>query len=201
MDFSAALFVWWVCVEGVWRQQLDQGRPDPDLLSSSKQVCLTCGDICSIVVLAPLRAGEIPAAAFEAGCKYLLPHAEPELNPRWSILCSVLEASLSPIPLPLRMLLKSILSDVFASEQTCIPQYTRVLARLARAALLSPSCFLLSLSRPASVRAPLSTLSYWVFVGGLFGQWKQFPYKMSLDSCTDFLACCLGMLKFIYDLL
>lgn len=46
-----------------------------------KQVCLMCGDTCNDIVLAPLREGEIPAPTFEAGCKHLLPHAEPELNP------------------------------------------------------------------------------------------------------------------------
>lgn len=33
------------------------------------------------VVSAPLRAGGILVAAFEAGCKHLLPHADPEPNP------------------------------------------------------------------------------------------------------------------------
>lgn len=33
------------------------------------------------VVSAPLRAGGILVAAFEAGCHHLLPHAEPEPNP------------------------------------------------------------------------------------------------------------------------
>lgn len=41
----------------------------------------SCGDTCNDIVLAPLREGEIPAPTFEAGCKHLLPHAEPELNP------------------------------------------------------------------------------------------------------------------------
>lgn len=92
MDFSAAL-----CAVGLWgrggKETAGSGQTCAVLCLCHGMLCLasargvpqsrfaSCVEACGVVVLAPLRADEIPAAAFEAGFKHLLPHAEPELNP------------------------------------------------------------------------------------------------------------------------
>lgn len=92
MDFSAAL-----CAVGLWgrgrKETAGSGQTCTVLCLCRGMLCLgatrgapqsrfaSCVGTCSIVVSAPLRAGEIPVTAFEAGFKHLRPHAEPELNP------------------------------------------------------------------------------------------------------------------------
>lgn len=174
MDFSAALFVRGVCGEGVWRKQLDQGRPAlPAASAMARSAWLLLEEL--------LKAGLPRVRRHRQRC--CVSSSESRWNPSdhfWSWLQTppsscwawtkprlsspygVLEASLSPVPLPFRMLLKSILS-ASVSEQTRIPQCTWVLACLAHAARLSPLCrrlcLLLCHSPLASVRAPLSTLT------------------------------------------
>lgn len=117
MGFSIAHFVQRVCGEGVWRKRLDQGASA--LPFAPAVACLACLLLKEFLraglphvrrhvqhcVIAPLALGEIPTITFEAVCKCYFPYAEPDLKPRWSIPCSVLETSLSPIPLPLSIYL------------------------------------------------------------------------------------------------
>lgn len=92
MDFSTALFEWWVCGEGLWRKQLDQGTSAlPFAPAVAHPACPLLKEFlraglphvqrhmqhCEI----PLAAGEIPATTSEAVCKHHFPYAESELNP------------------------------------------------------------------------------------------------------------------------
>lgn len=149
MDFSAALFVPWVCGKGVWRKQLDQGtsalpfppavaRPAWLLLEDFLRAGLPCAERhVQHCVLAPLAVGEVPATTFEAVCRRRFPYAVSELNPDGPFLTASLRppSLLSPC---LKHLSDVLLLNRFVSLRIleCLP----ALHMLPSSALPASSC-------------------------------------------------------------
>lgn len=104
MGFSTALFMQWVCREGAWRKQLDQGtsassfapavgRPACLLLKGiSQSRFASCAEACAVLCGSSSGMSEIPATDFEAACKWHFPYAEPELNPDGPFLAASLRS-------------------------------------------------------------------------------------------------------------
>ena len=133
MPFSISLLLRWhwilllpfLCSGlGVWRKQPDQGRPAlPSASAMARSAWLLLEEFLAAGLprvrrrmrrccVCSSESSWNPSAHFWSQLQKPPCSSWAWTQPRLSILCSVLEASLSPVPLPLRMLLKSILSDI-----------------------------------------------------------------------------------------